>query len=232
MSEVVLKAKTREGTGKGVARKIRAEGRIPAVVYGHKTKPINLSIDGKAFEDLFRSVSIESTVINLEVEGGPKKPMKILIREIQRHPYRDKILHLDFYQISMKEAVTVEVPISLLEVPVGVRTEGGILQHQLREVQISCLPGEIPEKIELDVSELSIGESIHVGDLKLEGVDLLSDPDGLVATVLPPTVIKEEVKPEVEEEEALEPELVSKEKEEEAEPAAAEGGKAKPEKEE
>ncbi len=228
MSEIVLKAKIREGTGKGEVRKLRGEGLIPAVVYGHKNDPINLTVDGKDFDDLKRSVSVESTIINLQVEGGPGKPIKALVREVQRHPYRDRILHLDFYQISMKEAVTVEVPISLLGTPVGVRTEGGILQHQTRELQISCLPGDIPEKIEVDVSELSIHDGIHIGDLDLKGVDVLSDPEGLIAAVLPPTVMKEEVAPEVLEEEEMEPELVGKEKEgeveEAGEPPAKEAG--------
>ena len=236
MSEVVLKVKKREGTGKGFVRKLRGEGSIPAVIYGHKIDPVNLSVDEKDLEDLFRSISVENTVINLEIEGGPKKPIKALVREIQRHPFYDRVLHLDFYQISMRETVTVEVPISLHGTPIGVRTEGGILQHQMRDVQISCLPSDIPEKIEVDVSELSIGESIHVGDLDLEGVDLLSGQEGLVATVLPPTIMKEEVKPEVGEEEALEPELVSKEKEEgegEEEAPAEEGGEEEqPEREE
>jgi len=228
VSEVVLKVRKREGTGKGFAQKLRGEGKIPAVVYGHKMDPINLSVDGSDFEDLSRSVSIESTIITLEVEGDKKKPIKTLVREIQRHPFRDRILHLDFFQISMKESITVEVPISLLGTSVGVRTEGGILQHQMREVQISCLPSEIPEKIEIDISDLSIGDSVHVGDLDLKGFDLLSDPDGLIVTLLPPTVMKEEVKPEVEEEEALEPELVGEEKEEGEEAPAREGGEEVP----
>jgi large subunit ribosomal protein L25 len=195
--------------------------------------PVNLSVDGKDFEDLFRSISIENTIITLEIEGDKTKPINTLVREIQRHPFRDRILHLDFFQVSMKESITVEVPIALLGTPVGVRTEGGILQHQMREVQISCLPSEIPEKIEIDISDLSIGESVHVRDLDLEDIDLLSDPDGLVVTLLPPTVIKEEVKPEAEEEEALEPELVGEEKEEGEEAPTQEGGKeVPPEKEE
>ncbi len=237
MTEIVLKAKMRKGTGKGKARKLRVEGQIPAVVYGHNFDPLNLSVDGKDFDDLKRSVSVESTIINLEVEGGPSEPIKALVREVQHHPYRDRILHLDFYQISMKEAVTVEVPISLLGMPVGVRTEGGILQHQTRELQISCLPGDIPEKIEVDVSGLSIHDGIHVGDLDLKGVVVLSDPEGLIATVLPPTVMKEEVAPEVEEEREMEPELVGKEKEGEEEeaggpPAKGAGEGEKPGKEE
>jgi large subunit ribosomal protein L25 len=219
MGDIVLNAKVREGTGKGMARKLRSDGRIPAVLYGHGIDSIRISIDGKEMIDLYRSISIENTIIDLKVEGGPKRPYKTLVREIQRHPFRDRILHMDFLQISMKEAVTVEVPISLEGIPIGVRNEGGILQHQLREVQISCLPSEIPEKIEVDVSGLSIHDGIHVADLKIEGVDLLSDPEVLVAAVLPPTIIREEVAPEVaEEEEEMEPELVTREKEEEVAP--------------
>jgi large subunit ribosomal protein L25 len=228
MSETVLNAKTREGSGKGVVRKLRVEGKIPAIVYGPNLKPINLSIDSKELDDLSRSVSIESTIIILQIEGGPKKPINTLVREVQRHPYKDQIYHLDFMQISMKEAVDVEVPIILLGIPDGVRTTGGILQHQMREVLISCLPGDIPENIEVDVSELAIGDSVHVKNLIVEGVDILSDLEGLVATVSPPTVIKEEVEPEELEEEELEPELVGKEEGEEGAPEEKPSEEAEP----
>ncbi len=211
MSKTVLKAAKREGRGKGFAKKLRDAGKIPAVVYGHNIDPLNLVVDGKDVEDLFRTVSVENTIISLQIEKGPKEPLTTLVREIQRHPWRNKILHLDFMQISMKETVNVEVPVVLLGTPTGVRNDGGILQHQMREVEISCLPSDILERIEVDVTELAIGDSVHVGDLGLEGVDLLSDPEGLVATILPPTVIKEEAAPEVEEEEGVEPGVVGEE---------------------
>jgi len=217
VSEPELKAMIREGKGKGAARRLREAGRIPAVVYGHQLKPMSVSVDAKDIEDLTRSMAVESTVINLKIDGGPKRPIKALVREIQRHPFRDQVLHMDFYKISMKEQVNVEVPISIVGTAVGVRLEGGILQHQLREVQVSCLPGEIPDKIEVDVSELLIGDSLHVSDISLGGVEILSDPTVLVATVLPPTIIQEEAKPEVAEEVSAEPELVGEEKTEEKE---------------
>jgi large subunit ribosomal protein L25 len=225
VSDIVLNAQIREGTGTSAVRKLRDAGRIPAVVYGHGLDPLSLSIDGKEMTDLFRSVSIENTIIDLKVEGGPKKPIKTLVREVQRHPFRDRILHLDFLQVSMKTAVTVEVPVVLEGTPIGVRNEGGILQHQVREVTISCLPGDIPEKIEVNVDDLAIHDSIHVGDLEIEGVDVLSDDDVLVATVLPPTVMKEAEAEEVEEAaEAAEPEIVGTEKEDAGEPASDTGG--------
>ncbi len=196
------------------------------MVYGHNIEPISLSLDSKELEDLLRSVSIENTIISLQIEGGPEQPISTLVREIQRHPFRDQIFHMDFMQISMQEEVDVEVPVALLGTPVGVRATGGILQHQMREILISCLPGDIPEKIEVDVSELAIGDSIHVRDLKVEGVEILSDLDGLVATVLPPTVIKEEVRPEEVEEEEMEPELVGREREEEEKPEDRKGEEA------
>jgi len=228
MSEAVLRAIKREETGKGAMRKLRAGGRIPAVVYGHHFDVIKLSLDGKEVDDLFRTISIESTVINLEIDGGSGKgPVKALVREVQRHPYRDRLLHLDFYQISMEEAVTVQVPITLQGTPAGVRNEGGILQHQMRDITISCLPADIPEHFEVDVSALSIGDSIHIRDLRVEGFQVLSDPEGLVATVLPPTIIKEEIKPEVA---VMEPEVIGKEKPEEGEePAEQKGAAEKPE---
>ncbi len=215
-----IQATPRERTGKGAARAARRAGRIPAVLYGHGEDSVPLAVEAHTFNRLLHAVSVENTLLDLELDGQP--PFKVLVREIQRHPYRDEILHVDFFHVSMQEKITLEVPVMLAGSPRGVRLHGGILDHGMREIEVLCLPSDIPEKVEVDVSALEIGDAVRISDLDVPNVQVLGDPDAVVVSVVPPTVM-EEVAAEVEEAEGAEPEVIARGKEgEEEEPAARE----------
>jgi large subunit ribosomal protein L25 len=214
MKEVVLKAKPRQMLGKEKAKKLRKNGIIPAVVYGLETKTLPLEIESKSFNALLRGGLGENVIITLMLDDPQDGRKQVLIREVQRDPVRGDIVHVDFHQISLTHKITIEVPIHLIGMPEGVK-EGGILQHALREIKVECLPTSIPEKFEVDVSHLKIGDSIHVADLKAEGVTILSDLQGSIASVVPPTIFKEaEAAPAATE---AEPEVIGEKKEEKAE---------------
>lgn len=210
---VTLKASLREETGKGVARRMRREGRIPAVVYGRGEETRPLTLDAHEFEMLVKHHSLDTTLLDLEIAGPGKKKaetVRTLVVEVQAHPYRPEVLHVDFQQIHAGERVTVEVPIHLDGTAEGVR-EGGVMQHVMHVVELVCAVEQIPESFSVDVSALAIGDSIHISDLTVpEGVELLVDPMRTICTVAAPTILE---LPE-EEEEALEPELVGEEGEE------------------
>ena len=212
MKEVVLKVRQREERGKEYAKKLRRNGFIPAVVYGQKTPSMPLEIEGKLFHALLRGGLGENVLVTLSTGDQKQKDRKVLIREIQRDPVGGQIIHVDFHEVSLTKRLSIQVPVQLVGTPPGV-TEGGILQHALRELEVQCLPTAIPEKIEVDVSHLTIGDSIHVADLKVENVDIVSDPESSIVSVVPPTVFKEpEVAPAAEGEE---PEVITEKKEEE-----------------
>ena len=211
-----ITAHSREGRGKGAARQARREGRIPGVLYGHGEDSVPLSVDAHELQRLVHAISIENTIVDLDLGLG--EPYKVLIRELQRHPFRDEFVHIDFFHVAMDEQIQVEVPIVLIGTPTGVKNKGGVLDHQLRELEVFCLPGSIPEKIELDVSDLDIGDSIHVSDIQLPDVEILTELDRAVVAVLAPTVMEVE---EVAEEALAEPEVIGRGKEaEEGEEAA------------
>jgi large subunit ribosomal protein L25 len=216
-----LNGEQRTGTGKSFVRKLRVAGRIPAIYYGRGEQPISLTVNAKEVETLIHGSAGANVIVDLLVAGAATADRKALIREIQRDPVQGNILHLDLQHISLTERITVEVPIELIGIPVGVKDGGGILEHVLREVEVECLPTDIPAHLEADVTMLNIGDSLHVSDLKAERVTILTEADRPIATVVPPTIL-EEAAPAAEEA-AAEPELVSGKKEEE--PEAAEGGK-------
>lgn len=225
MPNVQLAAEVREGRGKGPARRLRQDGRIPAVLYGHGFDAVALSVDETELRDLLQTISTENTLIDLRLEGAEAGPATAtaLIREVQRHPWQPRILHVDFFKISMEERITVEIPVALVGVPVGVKAAGGILEMILRDIEIECLPGDIPEKIELDVTALGIGDSIRVRDITIPKVQIKADPDQAIVTVVPPTVMVEPEKPAAPEAEIAEPEVIARErKEEEPEEGAGE----------
>ncbi|HET7693222.1 MAG TPA: 50S ribosomal protein L25/general stress protein Ctc [Gemmatimonadota bacterium] len=219
-----ISARSRESRGKGAARQTRREGRIPGVLYGHGEDSVSLSVDANELQKLVHSISIENTIVDLDLGSG--EPYKVLIRELQRHPFRDEFVHIDFFHVAMDEKIQVEVPIVLIGTPTGVKNKGGVLDHQLRELEVFCLPGSIPEKIELDVSNLDIGDSIHVSDIELPDVEILTELDRAVVAVLAPTVMEVE---EVAEEALAEPEVIGRGKEAEE---GEEAGGAKREREE
>ena len=218
VANATLTAVPRAQRGKGVARKLRAAGRVPAVVYGHGEETRSLTVDAHELERLFAQIHKENTIINLRIEGGAE--IRALVREVQAHPFRGNILHVDFYQIHAGERITVEVPIVLTGTPEGVKL-GGMLQHALDGLEIRCLPDQIPNEIRLDVSHLGIGDSVHVGDLTVPaGIELLVDEERTVCSVIAPTVVTAEAPAEGVEPEAAapaEPEVIRRGKEEEAE---------------
>lgn len=219
MAMLTLKSARRSESGKGVARKLRAEGRIPAVYYGRGEASIPLAINLRELQDLFDQAEGANVIVDLKITGGASQDLKALIREVQRDPVGGNILHVDLQHISLTERITVEVPVVLVGTPVGVKDSGGILEHLLREVEVECLPADIPARLEVDVSGLQIGDTLHVSDIRAERATIKTEADRGIATVVPPTIL-EEVKP-AEEAAPVEPELVKEKKEEEE----AEGGK-------
>ena len=181
VAQASLQALRRDETGKGVARRLRRAGRIPAIIYGKDMEPIPLSLDEQEAVQLFQSIPVANTVLQLDIGGG--KSLRTLVREIQTHPYRPDILHVDFMRLRQGVAVELSVPIVLSGTPAGTRT-GGRLDVVAHEAHVRCTPAKIPESIEADISELDIGESLRLGDLTLpEDVELLSSPDTLVCHI-------------------------------------------------
>jgi large subunit ribosomal protein L25 len=212
MATAQLSATTRDTTGKGAARTLRSAGQIPAVIYGHAREPQTLAIPTREFEKLLERVSAESTVIELNLAGGVART---LIREIQRHPYKKQILHIDFQELVAGEKVSVNVPIVLTGTPEGVRVSGGILSQVMSELSIRCDPVNIPRRIEADVTNVVIGHSLHVSDLKVpEGVEILDDADTTIAVVSAPKVEAEAPVAAEAAEAPAEPELIRKTKDE------------------
>ncbi len=210
---LVLDAKKRAESGRSVARKLRRQGNIPAVLYGHGRNPEPLTISQSDFDKALSSVR-GTTVLKLKVGG---KTSQALIQEIQRHPTRPEILHVDFLEVHKGEKLTVRPPITLTGSPEGVRNQGGVLDQILRELEIKVLPKDMPDHIEIDVTSLMVGHSIHVRDVAVENAEILSDLDATICTVVPPRIEAEvEEVVEEEEEEGAEPELIRKAKEEEA----------------
>jgi large subunit ribosomal protein L25 len=199
VSEYELAVEVREGSGKGIARKLRASGRIPGVCYGGAEGPRSIHLDPHVLDRLItRSAAGVNTLIDLR--GGGLDGKVVLVKELQRDPVKGTLLHADLYAIDADKTVEVEVPIHLTGTPVGVELGGGIMEHTLRELELECLPRAIPEEIRMDVSALELGDSLHVRDLPLpEGVTLVSDPDLAVVSVVAPRVEEE---PTVEGEEA------------------------------
>lgn len=186
MSETALVVEAREATGKGAARKLRAAGRIPAVLYGRGRDSLPLALDPRALERILRSAGANA-LLDLTIQGRSDLSDTVaLVKELQRDPLRGEIIHADLYQVDLSRAVEVEVPIHLVGKPRGLEF-GGILEHTLREVTLECLPRSIPDAIEVDISHLELGDVLHVRDLPLpEGVSLVSDPDLGVALIAAP----------------------------------------------
>ena len=215
-----LQAATRHSTGKGAARSLRRQGKVPGVIYGHNRTPEAVAIETAALNKMLVGISAGTTVLDVVVDGRPA--VKALIREIQRDSVRPAdILHLDLYEVRADEKVTLSVPVQLVGIPDGVRNFGGVLDHSLRELEIEVLPADIPEHVELDVTALAIGHSMFVRDIRIERAEILNEPDTPVCTVVAPrteeapTVVEEAVAP-------TEPELIRKPKPDEDEVEAKE----------
>lgn len=194
--QIKLSATSRTAKGKGVAKRLRSEGKLPAVVYGHKTDPIALTIDSKQLLKLIVEGKSEHKLFGLSIEGNGKPIEKIvMIKELQIHPLKRNFLHVDFFEVAMDEEITLSLVIKLVGEAPGVEM-GGMLQQVRREIEIKCLPSQIPDTVEIDVSALNIGDSVHLNDIQLpEGIKVLDDADLTIATVLAP-VVEKEVEPE------------------------------------
>jgi large subunit ribosomal protein L25 len=214
MQRPVLTAEIREGVGKEKAKKLRLKGLIPAIFYGPRSQTISLVIDSKELAKALQTEAGENVLIDLDIRKGPQSDHKVvMLKDIQVDPLQRKTLHTDFYEVAMDEMVTVEVPVHLVGKPEGTKV-GGILEQVRRVIQVQCLPGDIPKSIDIDVSPLKIGDSIHVQDINVEKGKIISDTNFTIATVVPP-VVEEKVAEAVAPEAVEGAEVKEKEKEEE-----------------
>jgi large subunit ribosomal protein L25 len=180
-----LTVQTRAEVGRNAIKKVRKQGLIPGVIYGVGHEPINLEVNGRQLSTVLAHSSSENILLELEiVDGDNKRNSLAMIQEVQHHPLQRRILHVDFHAVSATEKITAEVPIETIGEPVGVKTGGGLLEHILRDLEVECLPGDLPERIQVDVSSLDINQSIHVKDLQLPaGVEAITDGDLTVVAV-------------------------------------------------
>lgn len=225
MAVIALSGVRRERLGKGGARQSRRAGMIPSVLYGHGEEPVALNVGARDFQLALRAHQGGNPIVNLALGG---REYTALIRDVQYDPVSHDILHLDFQHISLTETIEVKVNVRLVGTPVGVKDRGGILETILREIEVRCLPTAIPAAIDVDVSALDIGDSIHVREISVPDVTVLTDPDSTLATVVPPTVIEEKPAEEAAAPEAeAEPEVIAKGKKEEEGAAPQEEEKGK-----
>lgn len=190
MATAKFSAAKRSDVGTGNARKLRRDGQVPAIIYGHGREPQSLALNTRDFDKLLSTISYASTVVELDVEGTVALT---LIRDIQRHPFKKNVLHVDFQELVAGEKVTVSVPIVFIGVPDGVRNSGGILDQVMHEVEIRVDPSSIPNHVDLDVTALNIGHGLHVRDLNLpEGVEVMDDEDATICVVTAPKAAVEE----------------------------------------
>ena len=210
MPTASLSATPRQNFGKGASRTLRRDGHVPAVIYGRAREPLSLTVPARDFERLLEKFAAENTVIELNIDGSMART---LIREIQRHPVKRNVLHVDFQELVAGERMVVSIPIVLQGTPEGVRNSGGILSQVLQELECRVDPLNMPSHITVDVTPVSIGHSLHVSDIAIpEGVEVLDDPDSTIAVVAPPK--EEEAAPAgLTPEAAAEPELIRKPKE-------------------
>jgi len=207
-----LTVSSRTTSGKGAARTLRREGKVPAVIYGHGREAESVTVETSALKKMLVGISAGTTIVDVTVDN--RAPVKVLIREIQRDSLRPaEIIHLDLYEVRSDEEITLQVPVRLIGIPDGVRNFGGVLDHVLRELEIEVLPADIPEHVDLDVTALAIGHSLFVRDLQVPKAKVLNDPDTPICTVVAPRA--EEAPAAVaatEEPTVAEPELIRKPK--------------------
>ena len=184
MADIVVAAESRTDTGKNVNRRLRTRGLIPGVLYGAKKEAVPVAVSPKEITSILRSKTGENTLFELEIGGSRRK---VILKEFQIEPLKGSLLHADFYEVALDKAIEVKVHIEVAGVPVGVKTEGGLIDFVTRELEIECLPADIPEKIVVDVSELELGKHVRVGDLKPpDKVKILTEPDIVIAHVVAP----------------------------------------------
>jgi large subunit ribosomal protein L25 len=218
LEQLELKVTVRKSTGNGPARVLRRAGEIPAVLYGRRTEPMSLSVNIRELENLTRQGNVNQLLFNILIENGKTQTKKVMIKELQTHPVTRDFLHVDFYEIDMQRKVTVGIPIVTTGKSVGVE-RGGILQIVRREIEVLCLPDNIPSEIVIDITDLDIGDSVHVEEIPLASDVELEDTDVnfTILTVVAPRV-EAEPEPEEEEEEGAEVEGEEGAEEEDSEP--------------
>lgn len=216
-----LSAQLRDGSGKGAARKLRRDGKIPAILYRRGEDGLSLVVSNDEFSNLLAKGQAKASVIRLKVKDGKESPERnVLIREIQTHPYKRDVYHIDLQEITMDQEITVKIPVETVGESIGVEM-GGIMEFKRRELEVTCLPGKIPDSIVIDITELDIGDSVHVESIVTpEGVTIPRDVNFTILTVVGAAPEEEEEVEEVEEEveeEGAEPEVIGKGKEEDEE---------------
>lgn len=191
--QIKLSARPRSESGRNAVKQVRARGGVPAVIYGSHDKPANLEVSRREIEALLSHAVGENILVELEIEEGGKTSSRLsLIQEVQHHPLRGEVLHVDFHAVSMTEEITAEIVVEPVGEADGVKNFGGLLEQNMRSVSIRCLPQNLPEIIRVDVSALKLGDSIHVRDLPLPaGVVATDDADLTVIHVAEPTVAAE-----------------------------------------
>ncbi|MEO8479266.1 MAG: 50S ribosomal protein L25 [Gemmatimonadota bacterium] len=214
MDAVTLTAASRTNTGKGAARSLRRDGRIPAVIYGHGRDPLALDLDGRSVSRMLDVIGGETVLIDVAIDGAA--PVQAIVREVQRNPVRrSDVIHLDLYAIVAGEPIVVEVPVHLVGTPDGVRNQGGVVDLHLHRLTIKCLPKNIPEHVEIDITRLKVGEAIHARELSVPDAEVMHEDDVSIVGVLAARV---EVAPEpAEETESAGPEVIKKGKADEDE---------------
>jgi large subunit ribosomal protein L25 len=193
-----LKAQKRTAIGRNSVKKIKEQGLVPATMYGSEATPLNLQVNARALSTVLARASSDHVLVELEIADGDHSTNRLaLIQEVQHHPLKRQLLHVDFHAVSATEKITSEVPIEAVGEAIGVRTFGGLLEHSLRTLEVECFPQDLPDVIRVDVANLSIGESLHVRDLKLPpGVEAVTDGD-LTAISVVASRVGEEAEPSV-----------------------------------
>ncbi len=224
MKETKLTAKPRVGKGSGEAGRLRRTGWFPAVVYGEGRPGVDIQLNEHDFVMMLRTHRSENMIVDLVVEGT-EKPYKVMLKAMQHHPITGRVIHLDFYEVSMTRKIEVELPVKLVGVPTGVANEGGILEHVLRALTVQCLPGDLIEELELDVSALSVGKTLRVRDMKIDTAKyrIMDDPDQVIAAVAAPRTEEEEKAEADAAATAAGPEVLTEKKAEEGEEGAEKG---------
>lgn len=200
MDTVQLDGKARNKTGKGASRKLRSTGRLPAIFYGPEAEPIMLSIDYPELVKSLKGRPAENVIFDLRIDSnGRSQSKKVMIKELQRDPVTRDYLHVDFCEISMGKEIEASIPIQLVNTPIGV-TKGGLVEHIRRELSVVCLPRDLVDAIEIDVSGLDIGDTLRIGDIAIPpGLRSTEDEDLTVAIVVAPTITAEAEELEAEE---------------------------------
>ncbi len=219
MKSLALSASPRTQTRRKGARKIRSGGRIPAIIYGRHNPPQNLEIDAKQFDELVHKAHTEIILVDLTVEGDSKPARLALVQDVQHHPLSGKVLHLDLHEVKADEKVSIEVPVEAVGVPDGVKNGGGTLEHVRFRIRVRCLPKDLPEQINVDVTHMKVGETLHIGEIVAPpGVELLGDKKIPVLAVAAPVTeaAAEATAAPAAGEAAKQPEMIKEKKEEPA----------------